>query len=85
MKDGGSAFPVIGKHSPQGRIEMDSPGMTLRDWFAGQALDAIIPKPITVEEFESMSEFSTAFAKTAHEIADSMINAREEGNVSEKT
>jgi hypothetical protein len=63
-------------------MKMDSPGMTIRDWFAGQALNAIIPKPRTVEEFESIPEFSTAFAKMAYEIADAMIKAREENDVS---
>jgi hypothetical protein len=50
MKDGGSAFPVIGKHSPQRRMETDSPSMTLRDWLGEQSLIAIIPRPKTIEE-----------------------------------
>ena len=38
MKDGGAAFPVIGKHSSRGQMELDSSGMSLRDFFAGAAL-----------------------------------------------
>jgi hypothetical protein len=85
MESRESAFPVIGKHSSQGRMEIDSPGMTLRDWFAGQALDAIIPRLKMIEDFESMSEYSTGFAKTAYEIADAMIKAREKKDVTERT
>jgi hypothetical protein len=80
MKDGGSAFPVIGKHSPQGIMEIDSAGMTLRDWFAGQSLHAIVPRPADIEDFESVCEYAKAFAKTAYEIADAMVEAREERN-----
>jgi hypothetical protein len=82
--DGGSAFPVIGKHSSQGRMEMDSPGMTLRDWYAGQALNAIIPRPKTIEEFESITDFDIAFAKVAYQIADTVIKIKGENNVTEK-
>jgi hypothetical protein len=81
--DGGSAFPVIGKHSSQGRMEMDSPGMTLRDWYAGQALNAIIPRPKTIEEFESITDFDIAFAKAAYQIADAVIKIREGDNAAE--
>jgi hypothetical protein len=41
--DGGSAFPHPGYHGIDGKfVDVPHVGMTLRDWFAGQALPAII-------------------------------------------
>ena len=39
--DGGPAFPVPADHFEQ-RIHPDWRGMTLRDWFAGQAMAAMV-------------------------------------------
>jgi hypothetical protein len=78
MKNDRQAFPMY--YGEEGLHE----GMTLRDWFAGQALHAIIPRPTTIEDFESVYEYTTAFAKTAYEIADAMIETREEKNVTER-
>jgi hypothetical protein len=78
MKDGGQALPMY--YGEEGLHE----GMTLWDWFAGQSLHAIIPRPTTIEDFESVYEYTTAFAETAYEIADAMIKAREEKNVTER-
>ena len=76
MKDGGAVFPFIVYHS-EGRgssVEgsyMDK-GLTLRDWFAGQALSGLAvdyinqPEDLTIE----------VMAKHAYTIADAMIEAR---------
>lgn len=62
IKDGGPAFPVVAENG-LGHI---ADGMSLRDWFAGQALAA----------FSSMS--SPAYMATySYELADAMIAARE--------
>lgn len=49
-------------------------GMTLRDWFAGQALSGMIPAPkqagVPMLNIEGM-------AKTAYEYADAMLKRRD--------
>lgn len=37
INDGGPAFPRNGMVYPNGQIEYPTEGMSLRDWFAGQA------------------------------------------------
>jgi len=70
---GGSAFPAgpFGDtmHGEDGRVWHQYPateGMTLRDWFAGQALNKCI---------DDWSDTADA-AKYAYEYADAMIAAR---------
>ena len=55
------------------------PGMTLRDWFAGQALVALsadIPAATKVARQDGRSPSST-LALAAYELADAMLEARE--------
>ena len=63
IDDGGPAFPNNDAHG------CAYTGMTLRDWFAGQALAASCPIGYPVK----------GIAKRAYEAADAMIAAREEG------
>lgn len=66
-EDGGPAFPT----EPRGPVYGDKyDGMTLRDWFAGQALAGIIAHP-NLEGWEP-----AITAKWAYEIADAMLEAR---------
>lgn len=65
MNDGGPAFP---RSAGSGGIS-SSPGMTLRDWFAGMAL-AECPDPINEED-------APRIAALAYAIADAMLKARE--------
>lgn len=61
--DGGPAFPRPASHDPRSAANSQE-GMSLRDWFAGQALaglDLATYKPIE------------AAAETAYEVADAMI------------
>lgn len=77
-KDGGPAFPTEGR-GPD--------GMSLRDWFAGKALEAFIVKVLpTNEEAIRLNiiwdhEAATAFRKQAAEVAylyaDAMLAERE--------
>lgn len=69
INDGGPAFPLE-VHMPykKGGWKTQLPGMTLRDWFAGQALIS--------EECRHFSKVSAMVSK-AYEIADAMIAARE--------
>jgi hypothetical protein len=68
INDGGPAFPS--DYIPG---TATTPGMTLRDWFAGQALSAIILTPL------SQNGCATFFgsANEAYGYADAMIAARE--------
>jgi hypothetical protein len=63
IKDGGKAFPGGGY----------TPGMSLRDWFAGQALAGIT----CTEDVGIAPEDAEAVAKTAYALANAMIAARE--------
>jgi hypothetical protein len=71
IKDGGPAFPCEQGHGPDGTWNQtfDS-GMTLRDYFAGKAMQA------TINECSRRSDYA-AFARQAYEVADAMIAARE--------
>lgn len=68
--DGGPAFPnwEIGPDGPEGADgTLPVPGMSLRDWFAGQAMVGLMSDP----------NMQTFFASKAYEIADAMLKARE--------
>ena len=72
--DGGPAFPVTEIHtSPKGEVERlaVSPGMSLRDWFAGMALQGILAKP------ELYRPSHAKAAGYAFSQADAMLAARE--------
>ncbi len=70
VNDGGPAFPVPDSHYADGQVQYGSNGMTLRDWYAGQALaglEANSSVDMTVEDAAVM----------AYQLADAMIKARE--------
>jgi hypothetical protein len=71
--DGGPAFPETKYGGNSDRHPVDEvPGMTLRDWFAGQALAGMLrdtTNDITLSRTQS-------FAITAYEVADAMIAER---------
>ena len=74
--DGGQAFPrsmsnMGGEHSPYG-----PDGMTLRDWFAGQALAGLIASSRTHGKWIDEEEYKI-FAADAYNQADAMLKARE--------
>lgn len=67
--DGGSVFPEPGpRHGEFGPIPCDS-GMTLRDWFAGQAL------PIVIEEL-GLGDSAAKIASYCYILADAMLEER---------
>jgi hypothetical protein len=77
MKDGGSAFPVlestsIGECGEYSNLDCTDTGMTLRDYFAGQALVGYCSQ-------ESMGSFK-GVASAVYEIADAMLAEREKQN-----
>ena len=80
IDDGGPAFPL----NSDGQMEFDgSTGMTLRDWFAGQALPAIIAEYHTDLRSDGMNVQLTIgcyesieIAHEAYAMADAMLAAR---------
>jgi hypothetical protein len=69
INDGGRAFPGGNPSRFDGAI---SDGMTLRDWFAGQALAGWLAKPNTGMDYE-------AAAARMYKLADAMLAARAAG------
>jgi hypothetical protein len=72
IDDGGQAFPIAYPESHSIKVS----GMSLRDWFAGQALAGMI------EKFDAPLHEDDALyylAKRAFSQADAMLAAREEG------
>jgi hypothetical protein len=69
IKDGGPAFPA-----PAYAANITDKGMTLRDYFAGQAL-AHIPALLTVNE---KNKSVANIADWSYQIADAMLVARKE-------
>jgi hypothetical protein len=71
--DGGPAFPQSDLSGYGiGPAERSNGGMTLRDWFAGQAIMGLCADPSNHELFDSHDDA----AKSAYFIADAMIAAR---------
>jgi hypothetical protein len=73
-KTGGPAFPVETVYHHNGQIEYGTPGMTLRDWFAGQALNGWLSTFGPDDPLASAKEV----AIFAYGVADAMIAARGE-------
>ncbi len=73
MSDGGPAFPHSGHDDHHGDIAYPDAGMSLRDWFAGQALAGLIHRGFT--EFGNRESGYTALAYT---YADAMLKQRED-------
>ena len=78
INDGGPAFPVI---PPEGRADgFPSPaeGMSLRDWFAGQALAGMwVGRESDFLRIESPA--ANDIARSAFKIADAMLAERTKG------
>ena len=82
INDGGSAFPVHANHAViDGRVvSVHETGMTLRDWFAGQALAGMGGQWEKIEEYlmDSTADRVREFIACAtYRQADKMIAARE--------
>lgn len=76
QNDGGPAFPVADTFHPDGQIQYGTNGMSLRDWFAGQALAGMLSS-------EYRPDGEGAKANWAYELADAMLRAREKGEAPE--
>jgi hypothetical protein len=79
MNDGGSAFPMTGtRTSPITGIARteSSGGMTLRDYFAAEALNAV---PMPQPELHDIQAAYDRIAQHAYKMADAMLKARATG------
>ncbi len=83
QKDGGPAFPHNEKHD-DGTHWSTHAGMSLRDWFAGQALVGLTSgddAPLVLQGQETADDARrrvwAGVAKVAYVIADAMLAARE--------
>lgn len=71
-KGGGPAFSTQFDYGPHGE------GMTMRDWFAGQAMASLILVPATAAIARQDGNLPTkTLALAAYEAADAMLAARE--------
>lgn len=86
MNDGGSAFPLVKRWTGDGYPYDCAEGMSLRDWFAGQALVAIIKaeEAVDVDSIKERARIRQRNhrakfrdAKRAYAIADAMLAARQ--------
>lgn len=71
-KNGGSAFPIADQRGPNGEgWAQGSPGMSLRDWFAGQVLQGFLTQ-------EAERAFpASIWAASSYEMADAMLAERD--------
>jgi hypothetical protein len=72
LNDGGPAFPVPDSHYANGQVQYGSNGMTLRDYFAAMALQGIMVG------FHDHSYNAQTCAVIAYDVADAMLEAREQ-------
>jgi len=74
------AFPLPGLTLSSGVGYPSNPGMTLRDWFAGQALPAIIAATSAGQHQPGVRSsgmtIAQAMAGDAYDLADAMLAAR---------
>lgn len=81
INDGGPAFPIAPVTHPNGDVEYGSLGMSLRDYFAGQALQGLLSGMaagsglLGAFKKDSITEFK-AVAGFAYGHADAMIAVR---------
>ncbi len=69
INDGGPVYPFPSTVTPEGYVQPGWYGMTLRDWFAGQALVSM--------GVEYTDECHASVAECAYRYADAMLKARE--------
>ena len=90
INDGGAAFPRPVSFSEEGGTHRGTLGMTLRDYFAGQALTQLIKREIREmrkdqvrmdcfgdDESEEIPFHTSFIASESYAIADAMLAARE--------
>ncbi len=71
-KNDETAFPV-----PIGQTGEDRCGMSLRDWFAGMAMESLL-EPDDVQYMDGTPNRRAKVARIAYKMADEMMEARKE-------
>lgn len=74
INDGGKAFPVPGITLPDGSVAMGTSGMTLRDYFAGQALSGVLSSGDL--DLKKVADEPEKLACITYAVSDAMIKAR---------
>jgi hypothetical protein len=74
MRDGGQAFPTCVSADSEGGLNHGAPGMSLRDYFAGQAIHAAVYMLNEAKHDERKDEQTVA--KLCYEMADAMLAER---------
>ena len=80
INDGGPAFPAQPMHKfPDGAIiSLNQGGMTLRDYFAAQALAGVLSSgDVDIKTIVSNKLAAASFTQSCYIIADAMLAARE--------
>jgi hypothetical protein len=82
MKDGGPAFPAQPTYKMPHGVEMvvEQSGMSLRDWFAGMALQGVLASmadPQQRRRAEQKGETPKDLAIARYHVADAMLAERE--------
>lgn len=75
--DGGPAFPTTKNNQEYGGVFYGTVGMSLRDWFAGQAISATLQAFITRGEGPTSLDEVQHLVERAFQVADAMLKARE--------
>ena len=85
IEDGGPAFPekrishfIAGANGEASAAVENVGGMSLRDYFAGQAIPAIIER-CGADHRQPHEHITDYFARKAYEVADAMLLARKAG------
>uniref|UniRef100_A0A6H1Z7K8 Uncharacterized protein n=1 Tax=viral metagenome TaxID=1070528 RepID=A0A6H1Z7K8_9ZZZZ len=73
MKDGGPAFPFV----PNAAQRQRNPGMSLRDWFAGQALIGLLGITSRAPDAEAAGQAVLVIGPAAYQLADALLAERE--------
>lgn len=80
IDDGGPAFPVPDTYLPNGQVQYGINGMSLRDYFAAKAMQAILSNTEFLSQLATKTKDGDTHTLTvaigAYEAADAMITAR---------
>lgn len=72
IDDGGPAFPIPDTVHANGQVQYGANGMSLRDWFAGQAMQGMLANQALIDVFGQYKGMSVE----AYGYADAMLAAR---------
>lgn len=74
INDGGPAFPVPDSHYPNGQVQYGCNGMSLRSYFAGQAMQGILTAVTNAHlHYKGSTPSDQIVAQWAVEAADALI------------